>query len=378
MQVNISELLTELGIEPVIHAAGPKTAHGGAALHPEVLAAMHAASSVFVDVGELNRAIGRFIAEVTGAEAGMVTACGASAVVLATAACMTRGDPASMGRLPDTADLANEIVLQRAQHGHYAYIFRHAGARLVEVGNVVGTRPEELTAAIGPRTAAVAVVLGPRLPRSSLPLTEVVALAHDKGVPVIVDAAASLPPKENLRRFIEEGADLVVISGGKMIHGPQDTGLLFGRADLVAAAMANAAPNDAIGRAHKMAREDMIGLYVALKRYLASDEKKVLAEYAARAETLVAAWRGLPGLCVEVRRDALMYELPVVVIRPEAGWAGLAMDEVYRTLLDERPRVSVLYDQGVGGLIVSPMNLDETSLAIVAERVGEVLGRRSR
>ncbi|OGT42073.1 MAG: hypothetical protein A3F42_07380 [Gammaproteobacteria bacterium RIFCSPHIGHO2_12_FULL_37_34] len=256
----------ELGVIPVIHAAGTKTTHGGTRSHPEVFKAMELASKSFVSIEELNRKVGEYIAKITGAEAGMVTSGAASGVVLSIAACMTGMNITKVRQLPNSAGMKDELIVQKIHVGSYSHMYTFTGAKLIEVGNINGCLPEELEAAINEKTVAVNYLLGPRISKVGLSLKKVVDIAHKYNLPVIVDAAAMLPPKSNLRRYIDEGADLVTISGGKMIHGPQGVGLLFGKKDLIDAAFANSSPNHAIGRPHKISREEIVGLYVSNSR----------------------------------------------------------------------------------------------------------------
>ncbi|MEN9391245.1 MAG: hypothetical protein RL017_543, partial [Pseudomonadota bacterium] len=253
----------QLGVKTLIHAAGTKSAIGGSRMSEDVLKAIEEASKYFVSITELNRKIGEYIAEITGAEAGMVTSGAASGVVLSMAACMTGTNIHKVRKLPNSEGMKNQLILQKIHRGSYSHMYTFPGAEIVEIGDFNDCLIEELEGAYTDSTAAVGYLLGPRVSRIGLSLSQMVESAHKKNIPVIVDAAAMLPPKTNLKKYITEGADLVVFSGGKLIHGPQATGLLFGRKDLVEAAYTNANPNHAIGRPHKVSKEDMVGLYIA-------------------------------------------------------------------------------------------------------------------
>ena len=230
-----SRHLPRLGVRPVIHGSGTTTRYGGSLLRPEVLEAMREASQALVNLDELNEAAGAAIARMLGAEAAFVTAGASSGLILQAAACIAGDDPAKITRLPDTRGMRNEIVIQRAHRFAYDQAYRVAGGVLVEIGLARRTQPFELEDAITERTAAVAHLISPfTSPPGILPLDQVVAIAHRRGVPVIVDAASMLPPRENLTKFLRLGADLVSFSGGKGIRGPQSTGILAGRRDLCA------------------------------------------------------------------------------------------------------------------------------------------------
>lgn len=364
----------ELGVQPIIHAGGTRTSFGGSRVRPEVLQAMVEASESFVNILELNRSIGNYIAKITKAEAGMVTSGAASGVVLSIAACMTGTDIAKVRHLPDSTGMKNEMVIQKVHRGHYSHMYTFAGARFVEIGDMVDCLAEEMEAAFTEKTAAVAYLCGPGISQNGLTLPEVVKIAHKHGVPVIVDAAAMLPPKDNLHRFIREGADLVTISGGKMIHGPQGTGLLFGRKDLVEAALANANPNHAIGRPHKVSREDMVGLYTALKLYMESDEQQILANYRKSLQPIVEALREIPGLRVTIEHDEFKYHVPTAVIQLLPEWNGPQVSEIAQVLLDGKPRIFILHDRNMKKLAVNPISLRNDEPEIIARRLIEELG----
>jgi L-seryl-tRNA(Ser) seleniumtransferase len=287
-------------IPTIINACGTNTRLGGALMAPEVTAAMAEAATASVEMPDLQAGASRVIARVTGAEAGIVTSGASAALLLAAAACLARLDPAAMNRLPRTGG-RNAFIVMRGQRNMYDRALIVAGGTIVEVGipdrySGPGVRDAdawEVEAAITPDTAAIVWLAQPQ----SLPtLPEIVRVARAHAVPVLVDAAAQLPPADNLRRFIAEGADLVAFSGGKAIGGPQSTGILCGRRDLVSSALMQmldldlfpehwhpppefaplgqlpGLPHHGIGRSGKVGKEEVIGLLVALERFAAADE----------------------------------------------------------------------------------------------------------
>ena len=245
----MSNVYERLGVPTIINAKGTATRVSGAPMPPEIAAAMQEATQHCVDMAQLQGRASEIIAQATGAEAGMVTAGASAGLLLGTAACLAGLDPARMNRLPDTTGMRDEAVVVRSQRNFYDHAVRAAGAHLVEVGiadrfSGAGVRDAEaweIDEAIGERTACVFYVAQP-ISRPSL--AAVAEVAHAKGVPVLVDAASQLPPTRNLRRFLEEGADLVSISGGKAILGPQGSGILCGRRDLVASALLQSLDQD--------------------------------------------------------------------------------------------------------------------------------------
>lgn len=364
-----NSIYEELGVSPIIQAAGTKSSYGGSRMSEEVLEAIFSASRSFVSISELNRKIGKYIAEITGAESGMVTSGAGSGVVLSIAACMTGTNIAKIRQLPNTDGMKDEMIIQKIHRGSYSHMYTFSGAKLIEIGNINECLPEELESAFTEKTAAVNYLIGPRISRSGLSLPEVVKIAHEHNVPVIVDAAAMLPPKINLRKYIEQGADLVTFSGGKMIRGPQATGLLFGRKHLIDAALANANPNHSIGRAHKVSREDMVGLYVALKLYLQSDEREVLDNLNKQLLPIIHLLANVPHVNATIIHDGINYNVPVVIIQFSDGWKGPTGLEFTKKMLDGNPRIFMQYFKELDHLVVNPISLQEGEAEIVAHRL---------
>jgi uncharacterized pyridoxal phosphate-dependent enzyme len=224
------DLYARLGVRKLINAEGTVTALGGCRMEPEVIAAMAEACRHFVDLDELLTKSGAYVAELIGVEAALITAGASAGLALGTAACIAGDDPVHVQRLPDTQGLPNRVAVHRCHRNGYDQAVRQAGAELVEFGWIKETYRWQLEAAIDGHTAAVAYFVE-FSESGSLPLDVVIKIAHDRGVPVIVDAAAELPPIQNLHRFTDMGADLVVFSGGKDMKGPQSSGLVMGRRD---------------------------------------------------------------------------------------------------------------------------------------------------
>ena len=303
----------ELGVRRAINASGNPTHLGGSIPDLRVMEAMKEASQNFVIMMELLEKAGEVIAEVTGAEAGMVTAGAAGAMVLGAAACIMRGSGLErfevqpverlsldgewrdlIQRLPDASWTRDEFVIEKAHRTPYDHAFNVAGGRLVVVGTSEGCSPEKLEEAIGEGTAAI--VFTALWEDIGVPLRKVVEIALRHDVPVLVDAAAELPPRANLRRYISEGADLVVFSGGKEIGGPNDTGILCGRRDLIKLATLQAAPYRGVGRGMKVDRTQIVGLTTALRLWLEKDEEAEFEGWEAKARWMAEELKGAPGV----------------------------------------------------------------------------------
>ena len=391
-----------VGVRTVINVAGPVTRLSGAPLHPEVAAAMAEAAQYCVRIEDVQEAAGRELAAATGAEAGYVTAGAAAGLALGAAACIAGLDVAAMDRLPDTTGLCNEIIVQRPHLTAYTHALRLAGAKLIEVGYLGFpgqgmTWPWQIETAITERTAALAYSFG-NAP-GVVPLADVVTIAHRHGLPVIVDAAAALPPAENLRALIAAGADLVAFSGGKAIGGPQASGILVGRADLIASVALQhqdmdvypetwtwreryiasgilpGPPHHGLGRPMKVGKEEIVGLIVALRRFLARDHAAERAAQERRLATIVAAVDGLRGVRVEQigERDAPR-AYPTGVIHIDEKIVEKTVAAIVVELIEGDPPIAVtqnfLHEKAIG--IVTAL-LKPGEAEIVAERLRAVL-----
>lgn len=370
-----ADIYRAMGVRPVITASGSTTARGGSKLRPEVMEAMNQAAGVMVDIDELNLAAGKVIAEHTGAEAGLVCSGSAGGLILQAAAVVAGSDPAKMRRLPDATGMKNEIIIHRAHRFPYDQCYTSVGAKFVEIGDGRRCHPWELEAAINENTAAVAYLFSGFLTRRALPFQQVCEIAHKHGIPVIVDAASYVPPRANLKRFTREGADMVVYSGGKGVRGPQGTGILCGREDLIQAAYANASPHQYIGRGMKIAKEEIIGLVKALDIFVNEDEDAEMKLYNEMCQQVVDALIETPGLNVSVKWDDHDYLTPTAVMQFTNNWHGPSRDEVRDTLQQGDTPVYMHDIFNPDELAIDPFNLDEEELSIAIRRVREELTR---
>lgn len=395
-----------LGVRPIMNAAGPLTRLSGTALHPEVASAMAEAAQQCVRIQDLQQAAGRYLAEVTGAEAGYVTAGAAAGLALGAAACIAGLDPALMDRLPESTGLRNEIVIQRAHLTAYTHALRLSGARLVEVGYLGypgqgATWPWQIEAGISPRTAALAFSVSRTL--GTVSLEEVVRIGHRHELPVIVDAAAALPPVDNLRRFIAAGADLVTFSGGKAIGGPQASGLLVGRADLIESVALQhqdmdvypatwswrghyptheclaGPPHHGIGRPMKVGKEEIVGLSTALRRFLARDQNAERLAQKRRLDMILQALTGLPGIrAAHLADDQAPRPYPTVLVRIDEQVVGRTVEALVNELIEGDPPIAVsqnfLHERAIGVVASTLQPGDET---VVATRLHAVLARHA-
>ena len=398
----MSNIYERLGARTIINATGSTTRMSGALVHEEVVAAMAEAAQYCVDMEALQARAGEIIAELTGAQAGYVTAGAAAGLLLGTAACVTGLDPVKMNQLPDMTGMKDEVIIPRSHRNFYDHAIRATGVKLVEVGipdrfsgaGVRDTEAWEIAAAIGERTAAVAYVAN----MNARPkLSEVVAAAHAKGVPVIVDAAAQLPPAANLQRFITEGADLVCFSGGKAIGGPQASGILCGRRELVSAAALQhldqdvlfefwdppkslidkdqlpGGPQHGIGRPCKVGKEQIVGLIVALERFVAEGDEARRARWQAQVDELVAAL----GELEHAKMTAIVHPtrpIPMARLQVDEEQVNVGAVELAKRLTANDPAIHVKTSEAEkGALLFDPTCLRPGDVERIARGVHHAL-----
>ena len=354
-----------LGLKKVINGRSWVTILGGSRMSDEVQQALVDAADTFIDFHELNKRAGDVIADYTGAEAGLVVAGASAGLLVQAAACMAGSDPDRILQLPDTEGMKDEILIFENHRFGFEICYRTAGATLKEWGLGEGTLAEQLEAAIDEKTAAITYVYGPWMD-CDLSLREVVEIAHAKDVPVIVDGAAMLPPAENLTKYIADGADLVTFSGGKGLRGPQSTGILAGRADLVEAARLNMSPHASVGRGSKVAKEEIAAVLVALKRFVSMDHEAEWATWRSWSETIIAAADGIPGLRPVIEDGDPNRQGPTAAFYFEDGWDGPSSKEIQEKLAAGDPNIQVGVGNYADELHISPVALEPGEAEIVA------------
>jgi D-glucosaminate-6-phosphate ammonia-lyase len=377
-----SALYEALGVRPLINCRGTLTIIGGSMELPEVRAAKDQANQQYVQLDELMDAIGKRLAELTGAEWGMVSAGCAAAMSHATAACVAGGNPDLHVRIPDLRGFPkDEVIIPGHSRNVYDAAIRAVGVKIVEANT-----PEALRLAIGPRTAMIYVFANDRNETGPMSLEAIAQVARPHNVPIMVDAAAEILTVPNVH--LQRGATLVGYSGGKIIRGPQSAGLLLGRKDLVQAAWIHSAPHHGYARAMKVGREEMIGMLVAVESWVTRDHAAEWAQWVARCEHIAERAARVPGVSAIVRREpgeSRSNRSPRVMIRWDTATLGISGAEVAERLYEGEPRIALggggprgggddlPGDTGIsiGASMMAPG--DET---IVADRVREVLTAR--
>lgn len=364
----------DLGVRPILNASATLTRLGGSIMPREVVEAMVDASRHFVNLDELQRRVGERLAELTQNEAAYVSCGAAAGLVLATAACITRGDPAAIAQLPNLTGLKDEVIIHKSHRNGYDHAVRQVGVNVIEIGTATHTAPEELENAINEKTAAIFWFQGGMTGHGDLPLETVIEIANRFDVPVVVDAAAQLPPVENLWRFTQMGAALAVFSGGKDLRGPQSSGLVLGRKDLIEACRVNGSPNHSIGRPMKVGKEEMVGLLTAVKLYLKMDHEA----RASQDEEVVAGWCGelnrIPGVHAERSfPNEAGQPLPRAKVTIDAACAAHNRDQVVQQLESGAPSIMVS-QAGADVIYLNPMTLADGEEQILLDRLKEILG----
>ena len=379
--ITTPDIYASLGVRRIVNGAGPATRLGGLPLDPRVVDAMRDASQTCVRMEELQRQAGAFIAAAVGTQAAVVT-CGAGAgLALAAAACIARYDVSAMNHLPSRtvhgALPAREVVMLRAQRYPYDHLLRAVGSEIVDVGYYEWTHLYEVESALGEQTAAF--LYYPAQPSAAPPLADIVAVCHRRGVPVIVDAALEPVPPVLDHSFVDAGADLVVFSGGKRLGGPQASGVLCGRRELVESAMLQmldmdvraqtwvedrlicdnvvpGPPHHGLGRAMKVGKEEIAGLVTAIRLFLAEDHAHRAAADAQRLEVIAEAAVAVPGITVSHPQPGAF--APRVTLAVDEVAAGYDVWRLLRHVQDQDPPVHLNEaDAWRGRAVVDPLAL---------------------
>jgi len=341
-----------------------------------VVEAMVEASRVFVSVDGLLEKAGKRIAQLTGNEAAYVTSGAAAGLAIAAAACMAGADAAKALQLPDISGLKDEFIMLRCHRIHYDQAIRLAGGRIVDVGFADWSTPSQIEVALSDRTAGILYTAKAETVTGSLPLSEVIRVASGANVPVIVDAADELPPCSNLCRFTNAGVDLAIFSGGKDIRGPQASGLVLGRRDLIEACSCHANPRHGIGRPMKAGKEEIVGLVKAVELYVQQDFEAEMNVWKERADYFRESLQGIPHIWVYTERAPIpgepgSFRLPAAYVDIDEEGLGKAKDLVVKELLAGDPAIAV--GQTSTGIVLRSQMLQSGEEKLVAHRVKEVL-----
>jgi len=368
----------KLGVTPFINAAGTYTVLSASTMPDEVQAAIALAAKKPVNLSELLDASGAYLAKQLHCEAALVTSGAAAALVVGTAACVTMGNEQAILRIPtDTAGLKNEVLIQKSHRYGYDHALRNCGIRFVEVETL-----QAYEQAFNERTVMAHFF---NAAEGKISREDWVRVAHQHGVPCFNDAAADVPPVSNLWKYTQMGFDLLTFSGGKGLRGPQCTGLLLGRKDLIEAAKKNNSPNsNTVGRGMKVAKEEIVGLVAAVDWFLKQDDAALEAEYRRRADVIVKQLNSIPTLQTQIFVPEVANHVPHLLITYDQNRLKITGTEVMQKMREGKPRIELNPSTGgapasaglPGGpntIVVGVWMLQPGEETIVGKRLKEVL-----
>lgn len=373
----VAGVYAKLGVRTFINAVGTLTTLSGTLMAPEVVQAMEEASHNFVAIHELQAKVGARLSELTGAPAAFVTAGASAALCLASCAVTAGSDREKMLQLPDLTGMKSEFVIQRAHRSTYDQAFRMVGSRLVTVDTA-----DEVRSSINPKTAALIMVLSHNSTGHKVELDQMIEIAHKANLPLILDAAAEVPPPENLSKFVKMGADLVAFSGGKNLRGPQCSGLLMGRKDLVEAAYANSSPNNFLPRIAKVGKEEIVGLLAAVELCLKKDHAAERKEFHAMLNRASDRLKGVPTVKTEFITNLDFSHSPRLSVQWDEAKIGITLDAMVKRLRSGKPSIEASdmtkFRPSWKGLGIFPYNLKPGEEIIIADRIKSILADPAR
>ncbi len=332
-KTSTDNIYTRIGVRPVINGRGTWTYLSATLELPQVKAAQEAAAMHYVNIFDLQHAVGRRLSELTGAESGMITSGAAGAMASGTAGCIAGTDPANIWQLPDTTGLKHEVVMMGGRSPFDSAI-RLAGGKLV-----IAESSEQLANAITANTAMIYTTSSPD------ELAKEIAVAKRAKVPIFMDAADGVPPIEKIRQFAQMGCDLYTVSGGKGLCGPQSSGVLLGRKDLIEAALANTNPwEGAVCRPMKVGKEEIMGCLAAVEAWFHMDMTALNKEWNGRVERIQKIVQTVPGVTSSIATPTGGNSYPTLTVMWDQQAWGYSTKDCARQLLDGTPSIAVLTD----------------------------------
>ena len=366
------DLVKELGLRTFINAAGTYTTMTASLMHDEVLEAINSSAKEFIMFDEVQDKAGEKIAALCHAEAAMVTAGCWSALVLGTAGVLTGMDVQKIALLPNVEGLEkNEVIVQKGHNHGYIHALTNTGIKPVEIETI-----EDLEKAINGKTALM-YFLNESSPHGKIMHKEWLEVAKKNNIPTIIDIAADIPPVENLWKYNEMGFDLICVSGGKGLRGPQSAGLLYGKRDLIAAARLNAPPRGGnIGRGMKVNKEEVLGMYAALDKYVKQDHNKEWKEWEKSIAIIENAAKKVKGVTTEVTVPPIANHTPALKVTWDASQVKITNKEIQDNLRNGNPSIEVMSNAD-NTINITVFMLKPGQEKIVARRVHEELSKAS-
>ena len=360
----------KLGVKTYINAYDTMTMYGSTIMDDDILESYKESASYLVDMNQLQDVLGKKIAELTDNEAAYITTGASMGVTLAICACMAGTDRYKLSKLPNTTGMKNEVIIMRSQRNPYDKAIEVSGAKLVEIGNLAATNDFELEGVINENTAAVYYIQASNYSKATLPLEKVIEIAHKHDVKVVVDAAAQIPPIDNLSKFTKMGADVVAFSGGKAIRGPLSTGFIVGRKEIIEACKICGFPNRGVARGGKVSREDMIALYLALEKLVSMSNEEYDDILRKRCDYFINGLKNNDFFNIDIEEVG-----PVGQIYPRVevslNTANCSVEEFAKALKDGTPGILVglPLQKPYDVFYINPMTLKDEQLEIVLEQI---------
>ena len=360
------DILKELGIRTFVNAAGTYTAMTASLMHDEVVETIKQGAKKFAMLDEVQDKVGEKIAELCHAEAATVTAGCWSALVLGTAGVLTGMDMKKVAQLPDVTGMKSEVIVQKGHNIGYVHALTNTGAIIVEIETV-----QELEKAINEKTAMM-WFLNTYAPMGKIQHEEWVAIAKKHKIPTMIDMAADVPPVSNLWKYNDLGFDLVCVSGGKAMCGPQSAGILMGKKELIAAARLSAPPRGGnIGRGMKVNKEEILGMYVALEKYINQDHDAEWKMWESKIDTIATSVNSIEGVTTEVSVPPIANHTPLLFIKWDESKVKTSNKDLMLKLRNGSPSIEVMANGT--GINITVFMLQEGEEKIVAKRVREEL-----
>ena len=360
------DILKELGIRTFVNAAGTYTAMTASLMHDEVVETIKQGAKKFAMLDEVQDKVGEKIAELCHAEAATVTAGCWSALVLGTAGVLTGMDMKKVAQLPDVTGMKSEVIVQKGHNIGYVHALTNTGAKIIQIETV-----QELEKAINEKTAMM-WFLNSNAPLGKIQHEEWVAIAKKHKIPTMIDMAADVPPVSNLWKYNDLGFDLVCVSGGKAMCGPQSAGILMGKKELIAAARLSAPPRGGnIGRGMKVNKEEILGMYVALEKYINQDHDAEWKMWESKIDSIKTAVNSIEGVTTEVSVPPIANHTPLLFIKWDESKVKTSNKDLMLKLRNGSPSIEVMANGT--GINITVFMLQEGEEKIVAKRVREEL-----
>ena len=364
------DIYGRLGVAKLINAQGTVTKIGGSLLDPEVIRAMEEASRCFVNVPEFHEKAGRRVAELLDVPAACITCGAAAGIAISAAACMAGTDQGKILQLPETRGMKDECLIIKCHRTLYDQALLLSGIKRVEVGSTSFCSLAMLETAITERTAMFFYTCEAETMRGSVPLPQITALMRNHNVPIVVDAAAELPPATNIRSYLDQGADLVMFSGGKEIRGPQSSGVIVGDRHLVAACHLNGCPNHSIGRTMKIDKETIAGFTKAIELFVSKNYEDIMNTWERMVDTILFSIKDVKYYILKKGYPSEPGVQPAVIPRAYITSPNWSPDQLQQALLEGTPSIQAGIEQHA--LAINPQCLLENEVPLLIQRLKEL------